>query len=106
MPARRSFDREALDAGELRLPVGERVELTSLGRPLPDIELTIVDRRSRQRCAPGRVGEIELRGPSLGLEHERLRTGELGALVDGELVTCGLVPDRRADPSLAEFSVG
>lgn len=88
--------------------------LVSVGRPCGDTELEIVDATSHRRCAAGEVGEIWVRGSSVGagywaladatratfegyLEPERvgpfLRTGDHGVLVDGELFVCGRIKD-------------
>ena len=37
------------------------------GRPLPGVEMRVVDPETRQPCAPGDVGELLVRGPSLML---------------------------------------
>lgn len=99
-------DRQGLAEGVLRQTTSGGVELVALGRPVPGVDLAIVDPRTRSPCAAGEIGEIELCGASLGAAGERLRSGDLGALVDGELVLCGQLPARRDDPSLAEFVVG
>ena len=84
--------------------------LVGCGRPLPDGEVAIVDPKSSRRLPPGRVGEIWIRSPSVGLgywnrpeETERifharlagrrgpayLRTGDLGFTHRGELFVTG-----------------
>ncbi|MFL5357614.1 amino acid adenylation domain-containing protein, partial [Archangium sp.] len=84
------------------------------GYTLPEQQILIVDPESRVRCPPGTVGEIWVSGPSVAQgywqkpeETEQtfqarladgglgtfLRTGDLGALVDGELFVTG----RRKD---------
>jgi fatty-acyl-CoA synthase len=62
------------------------------GRPLPGVELRVVDPETRAPCAPGDVGEILVRGPSLmlgylGVPHDQafdaegfFRTGDYGRL--------------------------
>ena len=47
------------DAAELRQ--------RGFGRPLPGVEMRVVDPETRQPCAPGDVGELLVRGPSLML---------------------------------------
>jgi malonyl-CoA/methylmalonyl-CoA synthetase len=44
--------------------VGER-RAGSVGPPLPDVELRIVDSDSGRECAPGQIGMIEVRGPNV-----------------------------------------
>ncbi|WP_330285425.1 fatty acyl-AMP ligase [Streptomyces sp. NBC_00576] len=110
-----------LTVDPLRLEAGERPELrpvsdgagrqvTGLGRPHA-FDLRIVDPRTRGPLSEGRVGEIWLRGESIGRGYWGkpelsarvfdarvadadegpgwLRTGDLGALVDGELFVTG-----------------
>ena len=62
------------------------------GRPLPGVEMRVVDPETRAACAPGDVGELLVRGPSLmlgylGLPREQafdadgyFRTGDYGRL--------------------------
>ncbi len=44
--------------------VGER-RASSVGLPLPDVELRIVEPEGGQECAPGAIGMIEVRGPNV-----------------------------------------
>jgi fatty-acyl-CoA synthase len=80
----------------------ESVRLVRLGRPLPGIELRVVDPDSGAPRAEREVGELELRGSSVTSGYYRndpatraafrqgwLRTGDLGYLAEGELVVCG-----------------
>jgi fatty-acyl-CoA synthase len=89
---------EAGHAGARRLPL--------LGRVLDGLELRIVDPDTGAARQDREVGEIELQGASITPGYFRnpdataaafrngwLRTGDLGYLVDGELVICG----RRKD---------
>ncbi|MFH8448743.1 fatty acyl-AMP ligase [Streptomyces fungicidicus] len=110
-----------LTVDPLRLESGERPELRPVaegaGRPVMGLgrphafDLRIVDPRERSPLPEGRIGEIWLRGESIGrgywgrpeLSAEVfdarladsaegpgwLRTGDLGALVDGELFVTG-----------------
>ncbi|MFI6817451.1 fatty acyl-AMP ligase [Nonomuraea sp. NPDC050328] len=85
-------------------------ELVSCGHP-QDLEIRIVS-PSGQELADGQIGEIWLRGPSIvagywnnteanarsfdariGDEGGFLRTGDLGALVDGELYVTGRIKE-------------
>jgi acyl-CoA synthetase (AMP-forming)/AMP-acid ligase II len=79
----------------------------SCGLGLPDQELAVVDPEGAIRCPDGVEGEIWVRGPSVSSGYwasgedcfgvlggvRFLRTGDLGYLVDGELVITG----RRKD---------
>ncbi len=101
----RLFDREAL-AGPLQAnddPTG--VEIVSVGRPLPDFTLRVVDREHRE--LPERsVGRILVRGPSLmegylgrhratarALRDGWLDTGDLGFFAEGDLYLTGRAKD-------------
>ncbi len=79
--------------------------LAKLGRPVPSIELRVVDEKGQQ--VPERVvGEVELRGPAItpgyfndpeatreAFDGEWFRTGDYGYLAEGELVICGRKKD-------------
>lgn len=68
-----------------------QVRATQIGRPLPGVELRIVD-EAGTLCAPGNPGEVRVRGPGLfsgyykqppqlGLDADGfLRTGDIGSL--------------------------
>ncbi|MFE9426143.1 fatty acyl-AMP ligase [Kitasatospora sp. NPDC006697] len=82
---------------------------------LGDMELRIVDRQTRRELADGRIGEIWLRGGNLGTgywnrpelnaelfdarladsadDRPWLRTGDLGAVLDGELYITGRIKE-------------
>ncbi len=77
-----------------------------LGYPVPGLEIRVVDPGDGRPRLEREVGELEIRGssvcsgyhnrPELDAElfHEDwLRTGDLGYLVDGELVLCGRIKD-------------
>jgi len=77
-----------------------------LGRPVPGLEIRIVDPDDGHELREREVGELEIRGTSVcegyygrpevdeQLFHDGwLRTGDLGYLVDGELVLCGRIKD-------------
>lgn len=90
------------------------VSFVGSGKALPQHPLAIVDPRSRTLCAPDRIGEIWLSGPSVGqgywnrpdetaetfrasladsAEGQFLRTGDLGFMRDGELFITGRLKD-------------
>ncbi|HLX08230.1 MAG TPA: fatty acyl-AMP ligase [Thermoanaerobaculia bacterium] len=119
-----TFDGASLEAGEARaLPAGDPTgrTLVSCGRSWLDQELAIVDPATLERCGPGRIGEVWVRGPSMaqGYWHRPqetaetfdgriaagvdgaaedeaapfMRTGDLGFLDDGELFVTGRLKD-------------
>jgi fatty-acyl-CoA synthase len=86
-------------------PDGAR-RLALLGRPLRGFEVRISDPDTGTDRGEREVGEIELRGDSITPGYWRredvtqatfrdgwLKTGDLGYLVDGELVVCGRIKD-------------
>jgi fatty-acyl-CoA synthase len=87
----------ALD-GSRRLPL--------LGHPVPGLELRIVDPSTGEELLDRQVGELLIRGTSVTpgyykrpdataelLQDGWLHTGDLGYLLDGELVLCGRIKD-------------
>jgi 8-amino-7-oxononanoate synthase len=108
-------DRRALESGDLREPDADAPSalLVASGRPVADETVAIVDPDTRVRCEPGEVGEIWVAGESVaagywsrpeetaatfqarlaGSESAFLRTGDLGVLVDGQLVVTGRLKD-------------
>ena len=110
-------DSEGIERGELvPASIGRRaVELVSCGPPAGGHEVVIVDPLSGERAAAGSIGEILVRGPSVAQGYWKrpdataetfaatipgdadgrryLRTGDLGILVDGELVITGRLKD-------------
>lgn len=113
-PAVRTADGEALERNELRAPRAGRPErtLVSCGRPTGG-EVRIVDPDSLGELADGEIGEIWVRGTGVagGYWRDRtttadvfeaatadgdggfLRTGDLGALLDGRLHVTGRLKD-------------
>ena len=100
-----------------RLPV--------LGKAVPDLEMRIVNPDTHQELPERRVGELLIRGTSVtpgyykrpdataALFHDGwLCTGDLGYLLDGELVLCGRIKDliivggRNVFPEDIERAVG
>ena len=83
----------------------EARRLPKLGRPVPSVELRIVDDAGNE-LGERVVGEVELRGPAITpgyyndpqattevFDGEWLRTGDYGYIADGELVICGRKKD-------------
>jgi len=81
-------------------------EFVILGRPVPGLEMRIVDTSSGGDLAERQVGELEIRGTSVTPGYFRnpeateavfrdgwLRTGDLAYFLDGELVLCGRIKD-------------
>lgn len=77
-----------------------------LGRPVPGLEIRIADPETGSGMRDREVGELEIRGSSVTpgyykrpedtaavFRGEWFRTGDLGYLVDGELVLCGRIKD-------------
>ena len=103
-----TVDRAALEHERTAKPAtgdGAR-RLAVLGRTLRDIDLRVCDPDSGDPLPERAVGEIELRGTSITPGYYRrpdvtdltirdgwLRTGDLGYLVDGEVVVCGRIKD-------------
>jgi acyl-CoA synthetase (AMP-forming)/AMP-acid ligase II len=134
-PRYESFDAEALAEGRGEPAVAGRrtVTLVGCGAANERHELALVDPETLRRCAPGRVGEIWVSGPSVanGYWHHPadseeyfgrqirdeqqqpggyLRTGDLGIVQDGELYVVGrlkeliIVNGRNYHPHDIEFS--
>jgi fatty-acyl-CoA synthase len=91
-------DPDGADSSVRRLP--------RLGRPLDGLDLRITDPTTGQSMRNREVGEIELRGSSIAPGYygnprataathrgDWFRTGDLGYIVDGELVVCGRLKD-------------
>ncbi|HEX5702581.1 MAG TPA: fatty acyl-AMP ligase [Pyrinomonadaceae bacterium] len=93
---------------------GRRVSLVSSGPPAFGSRVLIVNPDTCRRCAPREIGEIWLSSPSVAKGYWRreeetlqtfgamladdgsgpyLRTGDLGALIDGELFVAGRLKD-------------
>jgi fatty-acyl-CoA synthase len=103
-------DRRVLETDQYAAPVGagaaDARRLARLGRPLPGLAVRICDPTTGAQLAERAVGEVEIRGASVTPGYYRhpeateaafhdgwLRTGDLGYLVDGELVVCGRIKD-------------
>jgi fatty-acyl-CoA synthase len=124
-----AVDLRRLESERVAVPVepgtpGSR-RLAKLGRPVPGLEIRVVDPATGDELAERQVGELEIRGTSVcsgyyndpeateALFHDGwLRTGDLAYLVDGELVMCGRIKDviivggRNVFPEDIERAVG
>ncbi len=113
---------DVVDPDDLQL-AARRLPL--LGRPVPGLEMRIVDPATFEERPERHVGELLIRGTSVTpgyykrpdataeLFHDGwLRTGDLAYLVDGELVLCGRIKDviivggRNVFPEDIERAVG
>jgi len=105
-----TVDRRVLEQERYAAPVEPGADhargFALLGRAVPGLEIRIVDTDDGRVLAEREVGELEIRGTSVcsgyygrpelneQLFHDGwLRTGDLGYLVDGELVLCGRIKD-------------
>jgi len=104
-------DKVALDTERYAAPADPTAEdgtrkLARLGRPVPGLEFRICDPATGDVMEEREVGELEIRGTSVTPGYYKrpdataaafhdgwLRTGDLGYLVDGELVICGRIKD-------------
>jgi fatty-acyl-CoA synthase len=103
-------DRRVLESERYAAPVEEDAAhakaYARLGRPIPGLEMRIVDPSNGRPLAEREVGELEIRGTSVTPGYYRnaeateamfhdgwLRTGDLAYLLDGELVVCGRIKD-------------
>lgn len=108
------FDAAALEAGRLIPPAdGQVTELTSCGRPFAGVSVQIVDPLDSVTLPEGDIGEIWVSTPASSTGYFRqpditgtvfgqelrgdsrsyLRTGDLGAMIDGELFVTGRLKD-------------
>ncbi len=105
-----AVDQRVLETERYAAPVdpgGDNVKLFArLGRPVPGLEIRVVDPDNGDVRREREVGELQIRGTSVMsgyYEHpeataatfdgEWLRTGDLAYLIDGELVLCGRIKD-------------
>jgi fatty-acyl-CoA synthase len=124
-----SVDRVVLEEKRFAEPADPRLDgtrrLPLLGRPVPGLEVRIVDPVSLEELSERQVGELLIRGTSVTpgyykrpdataelLRDGWLHTGDLGYLLDGELVLCGRIKDviivggRNVFPEDIERAVG
>lgn len=103
-------DRRVLETERYAAPAEPTAEgsrrLALLGRPVPGLEIRVVDPVAGDVLRDREVGELEIRGTSVTpgyykrpdvnaeLFHDGwLRTGDLAYLLNGELVVCGRIKD-------------
>jgi fatty-acyl-CoA synthase len=104
------IDGRVLETDRYAAPVSSRSgsarRLALLGRPLSGLDVRVCDPATGTPMNEREVGEIEITGTSVSpgyygapdataaaFHDEWLRTGDLGYLVDGELVVCGRIKD-------------
>jgi acyl-CoA synthetase (AMP-forming)/AMP-acid ligase II len=110
--AARTVDAAALEAGRLTAPTGPGRVVAHCG-PAASADIRVVDPETRRELPDGRIGEIWVRGDSVGPGYWArpaetaaafdcriedggsgyLRTGDLGALADGLLYVTGRLKD-------------
>jgi fatty-acyl-CoA synthase len=105
-----AVDLRVLESERYAAPVDPSFEgarsFAILGRPVPGLEIRVVDPVTGDELQEREVGELEIRGTSVTpgyykrpdanveLFHDGwLRTGDLAYLVDGEMVMCGRIKD-------------
>ncbi|UDY35758.1 fatty acyl-AMP ligase [Dermatobacter hominis] len=103
-------DRTALETEHRAVPVDAdsegSTELALLGRPVPGLEIEIIDTATGEPCADRQVGELRITGNSVTTGYYQqpeateelivdgwLHTGDLAYTVGGELVICGRIKD-------------
>lgn len=103
-------DKVALENDRKAVPVDAGseggTELVRLGKPVPGLEVSIIDTRTGERCGERQVGELRITGNSLTSGYYQqpketeeliidgwLHTGDLAYMVDGSLVVCGRIKD-------------
>lgn len=132
-PTLLEIDARALEDGIVRAPTGEGPSkiLVGAGAPFDGSKMIVVNTDEDRRCRDGEIGEVWFRGPGVaqgywGHAEETeaafngrlpedpdtayLRTGDLGAVLDGELFVIGRVKEliiingRNIHPHDIEFS--
>jgi 8-amino-7-oxononanoate synthase len=115
-PVIRTFDASAITHGKVRAVTrgGGSRDLVGCGGTLPDQKIVIANPETKTTCAPDKIGEIWVSGPSMAqgywkrpdvteaMFHAHLadtgdgpfmRTGDLGFMSDGELYVTGRLKD-------------
>lgn len=124
-----AVDQRVLETEQYAAPVDDPAaegvkHLAKLGRPIPGLEIRIVDPADGTVRREREVGELQIRGTSVttgyyerpeeteaSFDGEWLRTGDLAYTVDGELVLCGRIKDviivggRNVHPEDVERSI-
>lgn len=106
-----AVDARVVEADRYAVPVADEHApgargFAFLGRPVAGLEIRITDPETGSTMREREVGELEIRGTSVtpgyyrrheetraAFHNEWLRSGDLGYLVDGELVLCGRIKD-------------
>jgi fatty-acyl-CoA synthase len=105
-----TVDKRVLETDRYAAPVPVGTEgsrsLARLGKPIPGLEMRICEPGTGNVMREREVGELEIRGSSVTPGYYKhpeataaafhdgwLRTGDLGYLVEGELVICGRIKD-------------
>jgi fatty-acyl-CoA synthase len=124
-----SVDRVVLEQKRFAEPADPGLDgtrrLPLLGKPVPGLEMRIVDPSTEEVLSERQVGELHIRGTSVTpgyykrpeataelLRDGWLHTGDLGYSIDGELVLCGRIKDviivggRNVFPEDIERAVG
>ncbi|MDY6050333.1 MAG: fatty acyl-AMP ligase [Corynebacterium sp.] len=106
------FDREALAEGRAEIVSGDGAAVASVGQPVGLSQVLIVDPQTRQEVPEGTIGEIWIHGDNVASGYyERpddtaatfnqtlagdsgwLATGDLAAMIDGEIFITGRLKD-------------
>jgi acyl-CoA synthetase (AMP-forming)/AMP-acid ligase II/alkylation response protein AidB-like acyl-CoA dehydrogenase/acyl carrier protein len=116
LPVYRDIEADALAEGVFAraTEAGRLLRLVGAGRPSAAVDVAIVDPQTGESCPPGRIGEIWLAGASVAAGYWNnpqataekfdarlagsrtgpfLRTGDLGAIEEGELFVLGRMDD-------------
>lgn len=105
-----SVDRRVLESERYAAPADPTApnarRFALLGKPVPGLEIRVVDPATGARLREREVGELEIRGTSVtpgyyknddataaAFHGDWLRTGDLAYLLNGELVLCGRIKD-------------
>jgi fatty-acyl-CoA synthase len=124
-----SVDRKVLESERYAAPADPSAPnaraFARLGRPVPGLQIRVVDPGTGRKLRDREVGELEIRGTSVtpgyydnpdataaAFRDDWLRTGDLAYLLGGELVLCGRIKDviiiggRNVFPEDVERAVG